>query len=183
MWTLCHPPFCLEAFTFESWWSCLTLLCGTYCLGLPETSRWRFLAGGLGVGAMRLGSKWRDGWFGSVTFAKCSKELKQHIFLWIYTFQSGYMQVFAPWKQMFIPLVLEMKHICLFWTDRARDLSLDSRKGFHVRIIYWRSNQVCFLPKQAKTLSSLSLFIISGSYKFQTVPMSLLILTYVWIWI
>lgn len=40
--------------------------------------------------------------------------------------------------------------------------SLDSRKGFHVRIIFWRSaNQVCFLPKQAKTLSSLSFYHIT----------------------
>ena len=71
---------------------------------------------------------------------------------------------FSHGSKCLSPFVLEMTHILL--------PSLDSRKGFHLHIIYWRSaNQACFLPMQAKTLSSLSLslFIISDSYKFQTV--------------
>ena len=111
-----------------------------------------------------LGSKWRDGWFGSVTFLRSIvKNWNNHFSYGSICFKVVTCNfLLQPWKQMFIPFVLEMTHILL--------PSLDSRKGFHLHIIYWRSaNQACFLPMQAKTLSSLSLFIISDSYKFQTV--------------
>lgn len=86
----------------------------------------------------------------SVTFGKCSKELKQQIFLGKYMFQSGYVQFFAS--------AMEANAYPLRFIRQSQGVS----STYHLLKI---SKSSLFPSKAGKTLSSLS---FSLSYQIHT---------------